>query len=69
MVTTSYIPALLAAGAAGADSSVRQVRAFRELTRGEARGTRTRAIEVCYGGVIRVLDVHVVFDAVYTVGV
>ena len=43
---TSYTPALLVAGAAGADSSARQVRAFRELTRGEARGTRTRAIEV-----------------------
>ena len=43
---TSYTPALLVAGAAGAYSSARQVRAFRELTRGEARGTRTRAIEV-----------------------
>ena len=39
-------PALIVAGAAGAYSSARQVRAFRELTRGEARGTRTRAIEV-----------------------
>ena len=48
---------------------MRLVRAFTELTRGEARGTRTRAIQVGYGGVIRVLDVHVVFDAVYTVGV
>ena len=42
---TSYTPALLVAGAAGASSSAREVRAFRELTRGEARGTRTRAIE------------------------
>ena len=38
-------PVLLVAGAAGAFSSAREVRAFRELTRGEARGTRTRAIE------------------------
>ena len=43
---TSYTPVLLVAGAAGASSSAREVRAFRELTRGEARGTRTRAIEV-----------------------